>query len=31
MQYEGIDIAEILGQTITIYLDNGNTIRVEIE
>ena len=31
MQYEGIDIAEILGRTITIYLDNGNTIRVEIE
>ena len=31
VQYNGIDIADILGRTITIYLDNGNTIRVEIE
>ncbi len=29
--YEGLDLREILGRTITIYMEAGNTIRIEVE
>lgn len=31
MEYKGLKLREILGRTITIYMENGNSIRIEIE
>ncbi|MBE5791955.1 MAG: serine protease [Clostridia bacterium] len=31
MDYTGLSLRDILGRTITIYMDNGTTIRVEVE
>ncbi len=31
MENSGLDLYDILGRTITIYLDNGNTVRIEVE